>query len=73
MGMNSGCEKIMFEYLLRIANFAAPKYFGVWRSPVSALRSGRRGREFESHHPDILIYNGLQFILQTVFFIVYDN
>ncbi len=30
------------------------KVFGVWRSPVSALRSGRRGREFESHHPDYI-------------------
>ena len=26
----------------------------MWRSPVSALRSGRRGREFESPHPDKL-------------------
>ena len=26
--------------------------YGVWRSPVSALRSGRRGRWFESTHPD---------------------
>jgi hypothetical protein len=25
---------------------------GMWRSLVSALRSGRRGRAFESPHPD---------------------
>ena len=41
----------MFEILLGIVTFAAP-FYGVWRSPVSALRSGRRGREFESPHPD---------------------
>ena len=32
-----------------------PKFeenYGVWRSPVSARRSGRRGRRFKSSHPD---------------------
>ncbi len=26
--------------------------FGVWRSPVSVLDWGSRGREFKSRHPD---------------------
>ena len=27
-------------------------HFGMWRSPASARRSGRRGRGFKSRHPD---------------------
>lgn len=30
-------------------------HFGRWLSPVRALRSGRRGREFKSPPPDFLL------------------
>jgi hypothetical protein len=45
--------------------------FGMWRSPVSALVWGTRGRKFKSCHPDLIINNlqrgyfGLFFIWQT--------
>ena len=52
------CAKIIHQLLVRVARTIGTRYnvsrsIGAWRSPVSALAWGARGRRFKSSRPDL--------------------
>ena len=50
-----------------ICKFASKQMFGAWRSPVSALDWGARGRWLKSSRPDIIFSTRVAMIVLQTF------